>query len=755
MSDKKISALIAVGAVLALAMGCSAGVKPSPSTGTGGMQGTDAGVDRPITVGTGGTTGLGGLNIGGTTGTGGGTGGACVATYTCDPVGGRYCNTIGNGCKGQSIACGACPGDATCSGGATAPGICIGGPSCPAITCTSAGSSAKYCGIVGDGCGRALDCGMCASTEVCSGGLCVPANCTPLTCAIAGGGQYCGKIGDGCGGTLDCQGCSAPQMCSAYVTGVCGTPLSSCTNRLNCKPMGGQYCDVVDDNCGSTIDCGACDNGMACRPDHVCPSSGPGPCSNLQCQLDKPGECTGAGTTISGQVFDPAGKVPLYNVLLYVPNTALGPIPTGASCDRCDSPISGTPVAAALSGADGKFKIMNAPSGTMIPLVIQIGKWRRKIILPTVTKCQDNVFSDPNTVRLPRSMSDRATGDAVGDVHIPQIALSTGHSDAYDCLLRKIGIADSEFTPDSGSGRVHMYVGGAGKSGDQGSAMLASGAKFADSYGTLFPNYGKMTGYDMIILQCEGEQLTTEKMPFLGNMKKYADHGGRVFADHLHSAWIRTGLPPWPATANWIGVGDDLPSPVAANVDASFPKGMALSQWLVNTGASTAAGQISLKAGQHSVAEVNAPAARRWIWVPQNPNDSMKRQSTQYLTFNTPVESSAANQCGRVVFTDIHVANVVTDSGGKVIQEMSDLSHPEIAFPNGCKASFDMTPQEKALEFMFFDLSSCVQIETGTPELPPIPTPGSAPNPPPVPTNAPPAPPPPPPPPPPIDPDHT
>jgi hypothetical protein len=752
-SDKKASNVVIAG-VLALALGCSAGVKATNTTGAAGSTGTDAGVDRPSIVGTSGTTGGSGPNIVGTGGATGaaGTGGACTPTYTCDPVGGRYCNTIGNGCKGQKVDCGACPGDATCSGGTTMPGICIGGPSCTAITCTS-GGGAQYCGKVGDGCGRELDCGACAAGQVCNGGLCVPANCTPLSCAIAGGGQYCGKIGDGCGGTLDCQGCSAPQTCGAYVPGVCGTPVTSCTNRLNCKPMGGQYCGVVGDNCGSTIDCGTCDNGMACRSDHVCPATGPGPCSNLQCQLDKAGECTGSGTTISGQVFDPAAKNPLYNVLLYVPNTALGPIPTGASCDRCDSPISGTPVAAALSGADGKFKIMNAPSGTNIPLVIQIGKWRRKIILPTVTKCQDNAFNDPNTVRLPRSMSDRGAGDTAGDVHMPQIALSTGHSDAFDCLLRKIGIADTEFTPDSSSGRVHMYVGGAGKSGDQGSAMLASGTKFADSYGTLFPNYGKMTSYDMIVLQCEGEQLANEKMPFLGNMKKYADHGGRVFSDHLHSAWIRTGLPPWPATADWIGVGTDLPNPVMASVDTSFPKGMALSQWLVNTGASTTVGQISLKQGQHSVAAVNAPAARRWIWVPQNVNDSAKRESTQYLTFNTPVESSAANQCGRVVFTDIHVANVVTDANNNVIPAMSDLSHPDIAFPNGCKASLDMTPQEKALEFMFFDLSSCVQVETGTPELPPIPKPGTAPMPPPISTPAPPAPPPPPPPPPPLDPD--
>ena len=113
------------------------------------------------TAGTGGstTTGLGGF--GGTTGTGG-TGGACTPTYTCTPAGGQYCNTIGNGCKGQKLECGACPGDATCSGGATAPGICIGGPSCTPLH-LRVGRRAKYCGKIGDGCGRELDCGTCAA----------------------------------------------------------------------------------------------------------------------------------------------------------------------------------------------------------------------------------------------------------------------------------------------------------------------------------------------------------------------------------------------------------------------------------------------------------------------------------------------------------------------------------------------------------------------------------------------------------------
>ena len=87
-----------------------------------------------------------------------------------------------------------------------------------------------------------------------------------------------------------------------------------------------------------------------------CPQEGgpkPG-CVGLEC---KQLPCDGtAKTTLSGVVLDPAGKVPVYNATVYIPNTALSDIPEGATgCDRCDAKVSGAPIAITLTDTSGKF----------------------------------------------------------------------------------------------------------------------------------------------------------------------------------------------------------------------------------------------------------------------------------------------------------------------------------------------------------------------------------------------------------------
>jgi hypothetical protein len=720
-------AVLRLACAAALVAAC-AGTKGQTPTGTGGAGGGAGGAGG----GLGGTGGGGRGGSGGSGGTGGiapqPDGGACTPTV-CNPPGGQYCGTIGDGCFGR-LDCGNCPTGQVCDNG-----LCVGDSTCVPITCGS------YCGTVGDGCGHALNCADCSGGTVCRSGVCANPSCVPLTCNITGGGRYCGTVGDGCGGTLDCMGCPNGGVCGGGgVAQVCTNP--NCT-RATCTQPGGQYCDTIGDGCGGVLACGACPNNATCGGDgfpNICPgTTGPGGCTGLACMVPT---CTGNATTsLSGTVYDPAGRVPLYNVTVYVPNAALDPIPEGVSCDRCSAQVSGRPIAAALTDTAGHFTLTGVPATSNVPLVIQVGKWRRQTTIPTVTACVANNITDINLTRLPRNSTEG---------HIPKIAVTTGGSDALECFLREIGIADSEFTTDAGAGRVNLYVGGDPVSGSGAGANkftpALGGAMFPAAATTLWNDINKLLGYDILVMSCEGGQNKDSKLPSINNIKRYADAGGRLFNDHLHFFWLRQGPPPWPSTANYIGAADKLPTPITATIDTTFPKGAALGAWLTSTGASTTPGQLDLYSSQHSVTTTIAPT-QQWIYVANDPNAATANvppYATQYLTFNTPVESMPANQCGRVVFTDIHVKEGPPPDGSK-----KDNSDPTKPFPSACTAT-SLSGQAKALEFLFFDLSACVQPDGSTPQPPVVPPPGVPTSPPPPVAPPPTIPPPPPPPPPPV-----
>jgi len=419
-----------------------------------------------------------------------------------------------------------------------------------------------------------------------------------------------------------------------------------------------------------------------------------GTCVNLQCQQDNctRGACTqtacanGAKTTVSGVVYDPAGKTPLYNVVVYVPNEPLAELPTGASCDTCSSPYSGRPIAAALTDSSGHFSLEHMPVGDNIPLVIQIGKWRRAVTVPSVAACADTPI-DASLTRLPRNINEG---------HIPRIAIANGGSDALNCLLKKIGVDVAEFTSETAAGRVNQYA------GLNAPTTNADGSTLTSTY-TLWGSATSMKAYDIMLMSCEGNDNSgagSASTTMRQAVKDFADAGGRVFGSHWHNAWVFEGPSPWPTVAKHAsgahGFDDDITVPIIT----TFPKGMAFAQWLANVGGSPTPGEIVIHGAEHSVDSTNA-GAQSWIAGTDATNS---KPMVQYFSFNTPVEVTPEQQCGRVVMSDLHVsAGSPSDSG-------------KLPFPSGCVTT-ELTPQEQAPEFMLFDLSSCVMPDDKPPSV--------------------------------------
>ena len=402
---------------------------------------------------------------------------------------------------------------------------------------------------------------------------------------------------------------------------------------------------------------------------------GNGPCQGLECQQVT---CDpGKSTKLTGIVHAPTPPAygqadPLYNVIVYIPNGSVDPLPDGAACDKCGAPVSGSPLVATLTNSKGEFVLDNAPAGKNIPLVIQIGKWRRQVVVPDVPACADTALPDDLT-RLPRNKQE-------GD--IPRIAIASSPYDAEECILRTIGIDDSEFTGAGGAGRVHIFAGNG--------ATVAGGTQ---PMSLLWSSLDTLMQYDMTLFPCSS--VASGDATAMKNVFDYANAGGRVFATDLSYPWIENAPDPFPGTSQWIpwtGIGAD---PLPSFVDQTFPKGQALAEWLQYIGATDVLGSIPLHETYHCVDGVNAPTLR-WLY-------STSPASVQTLSFNTPVGVAPENQCGRAVYSNFHIANGYTDLG--------------TIYPNECNM-LPLTPQERVLEFLLFDLASCVQDDQDDP-IPP------------------------------------
>jgi hypothetical protein len=209
-----------------------------------------------------------------------------------------------------------------------------------------------------------------------------------------------------------------------------------------------------------------------------------------------------------------------------------------------------------------------------------------------------------------------------------------------------------------------------------------------------------MNQFDQVLLPCEGGNYA-KAAGYQQNLIDYTSAGGRAFATHYSYSWMYN-IAPFSSTANWaVNTQAGLGS-TTGQIDTTFSKGQTLATWMGLVGAlsSTSPPQFNIASPRQDIATtgVISPSVR-WIYNATALNGGAW---PLHYTFDTPFNTTPA--CGRMVYSDFHVANL--SSAGKT-------------FPNECGAAAPMGAQEKVLEFLLFDLSSCGV--TAPPLVPPYP----------------------------------
>lgn len=716
-----------------LAVALTAGSITAAACGSSGEQSSfPGGVD----------SGSGDLGDGGSIGSLTGDSSTTSTTGSCTKLAckdlGATCGMAGDGCGG-TIDCGGCTAPETCGGGGT-PSVCGGTAGCIAKTCTELGVA---CGPSGDGCGGTIaSCGTCTSPAICGGG-------GPSTCGggdITDGGVFyadggacvartgcnpgeCGPVADGCGGLLNCSSCPSGESCGGGgVASMCGAP--ACVKKTSC---GTANCGYVADGCGGVINCGG---STSCTAPNYCGGGG----ANICGVITPTPVCTGfcksqvtcspatTFTAITGTVYAPNDTLPLPNALVYVPNGSTSypygltsfsdGIGTGGTCDTCASEASGAPLVQTTSAYDGSFTLNNVPAGVPFPIVIQLGRWRKVVNVPAITKCTTYPV-DPTTTRFPTIQNEGGSAD-----NIPLFAISTGAADGLECVLRKIGINDNQFTNPSGTGRVRFYQ----DSKNSTSSDTGPGATINVPASTTTPSATQLydtssasatpelNNYDAVIFACRGGATNKDDgNNSLVNVLDYANSGGRVFATHYSYVWLDPqSEETTPSETMWSSAADWQPDSTsnAWNTAGSSTTGLVsttvnggiFAKWLAAPAvAATAAGStvaaplVTIYDPRNDVDIPVGSGTEQWIQY----NGTATHAPLMHMAFNTPV--GATTQCGRVIYSDFHISVSASTKG--------------TTFPNEC-AGGAMTAQEKILAYMIFDLTQCI-----TPTTPPTPPP--------------------------------
>jgi hypothetical protein len=664
---------------------------------------------------------------------GGGTPSVCgkpgCKPKTCLEIGAN-CGAAVDGCGGILPDCGTCDvaGEFCGGGGGNKCGLGVGeadggasdgGNTCVPKSCFDLGVN---CGPAADGCGGIIaSCGTCnaAAGETCGGGS-VPSVCGKACVAkvACDPGLNCGPVADGCGGIISCGGaCPNGQSCGGGgQSNVCGgggggACTGLCTQQTAC-PNGGT----------TSI------SGTVTTPNGVLPIYGAlvyVPNGAVQ-PFTTGVSCEQCGAAASGNPLvstttGPDGKFLLPNVP--VSSNAVGkvmdiPVVIQLGRWRKQFTIQTTACGNTIAPAAATALPKNKSQGD-IPLTA-ISTGRVDALECVFKKIGIDVaeFTDPSgdgRIRFYKDNGAVISAQAGACSVSGESCTNYGNACGDTCSINGASCTNPgqscggrcENSPDRACNNIGSNCTGgngnrgkclaAGTCSNRGTCNQTAGTPPAS---TLYNSPTELAKYDMTLFECVGGQ-QDKSTAQQKNVRDYANQGGRVYATHYSYVWLyNNGAAPWNATASW-NVEQDRWASVTANLDTSFAKGQAFAQWLNIVGGLLTplpnsappwvnpAPQITIDEARHDVDMPVASGAQRWLYTSAN----APKESLQHYTFNTDLTKPAAQQCGRVLFSDFHVTTNSTTT--------------DKVFPTYCDNN-PLTAQEKVLAFMLFDLASCV-----------------------------------------------
>jgi len=546
---------------------------------------------------------------------------------------------------------------------------------------------------------------------------------------------------DGCAPIADVPSCTQPVPAGGLAPG-------SCMNVV-CTVPGNKFVIVNPANPGAVVEApGHCANNGAFATIEGTPG-----CAT----------CQSCNTVVTGHVKDPGMSVGLSGITVFEPNQPLAAIAdnvggaTRPPCDTCESLLDPATFSTGVNTAvDGSFTLQNVTPGHNRQIVAQTGRWRRVVTLD-IPACQTTALPD-DQIRMPRN---RAEGD------IPKMALVEGQLEALSCWLLKVGIDENEIWPRGGvapgdavanQARIQIY---------RTNGLMQSAPRPQAPPDTQLWQTNDLNEFSAVILPCDGGTAARGSAPSAADtaaMAAYANAGGRIFMNHrrgsdewLHQdsgnappEWDNPNISTWQAVSTtWPAIGYIFGAGGAGNVaQQTFRNWMA--NWAPFPGPTPPPGAgwlnvdsqspTSLVVGDQVTEFVRGRADN--VWPPPPYSDATTGvtvcsgsgpgcSDTSYtyslsFSFDTsptlpPSPMGGAGYCGRVIYNGMHVAGwrVVGITPGNYIPDTN-------TFPTSCDLSFALTPEERALEYQFFQLAACA-LGSG-PALPPPPSPPTLPS---------------------------